>query len=91
MQTANALSQNCGPKIHQELASNAFVDTLKRLMAAPTGSTPFPVKAKILERMEEWTEMFSYNANLSIMEKAYLDLKRTCLSDLPAFLSYADL
>ncbi len=31
MQLANALSQNCGPKMHCELASRSFTDSLLRL------------------------------------------------------------
>lgn len=33
------------------------------------------VKSKILERMEEWTKMFSSNTELGIMEQAYMKLK----------------
>jgi len=33
------------------------------------------VKAKILERMEEWTEMFAKDPDLGIMEQAYMKLK----------------
>jgi hypothetical protein len=33
------------------------------------------VKAKILERMESWTEMFASNADFGIMEQAYMKLK----------------
>ncbi len=33
------------------------------------------VKAKILERMGEWTEMFKKNPDLGIMEQAYMKLK----------------
>ena len=33
------------------------------------------VKAKILERMAEWTEMFSKDPDLGIMEGAYMRLK----------------
>lgn len=29
----------------------------------------------ILERMEEWTEMFSSNPDFGIMEQAYMKLK----------------
>jgi hypothetical protein len=35
------------------------------------------VKSKILERMEEWTEMFSSNPDFGIMEQAYMKLKTT--------------
>lgn len=70
---ANALSQNCGPKIHRELASRSFTDALLRL--ANDRNTHQQVKSKILERMEEWTEMFSSNPDLGIMETAYMTLK----------------
>jgi hypothetical protein len=33
------------------------------------------VKAKILERMAEWTEMFKRDPDLGIMEQAYMKLK----------------
>jgi len=33
------------------------------------------VKAKILERMGEWSEMFKKNPDLGIMEQAYMKLK----------------
>lgn len=33
------------------------------------------VKAKILERLAEWTEMFSREPDLGIMEQAYMRLK----------------
>jgi signal transducing adaptor molecule len=33
------------------------------------------VKAKILERMADWAEMFSGNTELGIMEGAYMKLK----------------
>lgn len=35
------------------------------------------VKSKILERMQEWTEMFSSNPDFGIMEQAYMKLKTT--------------
>ena len=55
------------------------------------------VKAKVLERMQEWTEMFSSNPDFGIMEQAYMKLKtqselsacrvdssRRCLANGPA-------
>jgi signal transducing adaptor molecule len=33
------------------------------------------VKGKILERMAEWTDMFRGDADLGIMEQAYMRLK----------------
>ncbi|KAF2117153.1 hypothetical protein BDV96DRAFT_644585 [Lophiotrema nucula] len=73
LELANALSQNCGLKIHKELASRSFTDAMLRLAA--DRNTHQQVKAKILERMAEWTEMFSSNPDLGIMEGAYMKLK----------------
>ncbi|EEH40058.2 class E vacuolar protein-sorting machinery protein hse1 [Paracoccidioides lutzii Pb01] len=73
LELANALSQNCGVKMHRELASRSFTDALLRL--ANDRNTHQQVKAKILERMEEWTEMFSSNSDFGIMEQAYMKLK----------------
>ncbi|KAK8182231.1 hypothetical protein BC567DRAFT_241097 [Phyllosticta citribraziliensis] len=73
LELANALSKNCGLKIHKELASRSFTDALLRLAA--DRNTHQQVKAKILERMEEWTEMFSKSPELGIMEQAYMRLK----------------
>ncbi|KAM5450743.1 ESCRT-0 subunit protein hse1 [Microsporum audouinii] len=73
LELANALSQNCGLKIYQELASKSFTDALLRL--ANDRNTHQQVKAKILEHIEQWTEMFSSNPDLGIMEQAYLKLK----------------
>ncbi|KAJ5646638.1 hypothetical protein N7490_003010 [Penicillium lividum] len=75
LELGNALSQNCGPKIHRELASRSFTDALLRL--ASDRNTHQQVKSKILERMEEWTEMFSSNPDFGIMEQAYMKLKTT--------------
>ncbi|PGH01009.1 hypothetical protein AJ80_09085 [Polytolypa hystricis UAMH7299] len=73
LELANALSQNCGDKVHRELASKSFTDALLRL--AGDRNTHQQVKTKILEHMEEWTEMFSSNADFGIMEQAYMKLK----------------
>ncbi|KAJ5928974.1 hypothetical protein N7466_007930 [Penicillium verhagenii] len=73
LELGNALSQNCGLKIHRELASRSFTDALLRL--ASDRNTHQQVKSKILERMEEWTEMFASNPDFGIMEQAYMKLK----------------
>jgi signal transducing adaptor molecule len=73
LELANALSQNCGDRIHRELASRSFTDALLRLAA--DRNTHQQVKAKILERMGEWAEMFSRNPDYGIMEQAYMKLK----------------
>ncbi|KAL9603840.1 MAG: hypothetical protein Q9219_000949 [cf. Caloplaca sp. 3 TL-2023] len=70
---ANSLSQNCGSRFHRELASRSFTDAVLRL--ANDRNTHQQVKAKILERLGEWTEMFSKDPDLGIMEQAYMRLK----------------
>ncbi|KAK6598825.1 class e vacuolar protein-sorting machinery protein hse1 [Botrytis cinerea] len=72
LELANALSQNCGAKMHRELASRAFTDALLRL--ANDRNTHQQVKAKILERMAEWAEMFK-DPDLGIMSDQYQRLK----------------
>ncbi|KAI9794632.1 MAG: ESCRT-0 subunit protein hse1 [Peltula sp. TS41687] len=73
LELANALSQNCGPRMHRELSSRSFTDALLRL--ANDRNTHQQVKTKILERMAEWTEMFSSNPELGIMDQQYIKLK----------------
>ncbi|KAJ8105633.1 hypothetical protein OPT61_g10058 [Boeremia exigua] len=73
LELANALSQNCGIKMHKELASRSFTDALLRL--ANDRNTHQQVKAKILERMGEWSDMFSRDPDLGIMQGAYNKLK----------------
>lgn len=89
LELANALSQNCGVSMHRELASRSFTDAMLRLandrVSERTGrqvpgtnqrkTTHQQVKSKILERMDEWTRMFSNNTELGIMEQAYMRLK----------------
>ncbi|KAF7854547.1 hypothetical protein EAF04_010356 [Stromatinia cepivora] len=72
LELANALSQNCGAKMHRELASRAFTDALLRL--ANDRNTHQQVKAKILERMAEWAGMFK-DPDLGIMNDQYHRLK----------------
>ncbi|UPX20365.1 ESCRT-0 subunit protein hse1 [Ascochyta rabiei] len=73
LELANALSQNCGVPMHKELASRSFTDALLRL--ANDRNTHQQVKAKILERMGEWSDMFSRDPDLGIMQGAYNKLK----------------
>lgn len=72
LELANSLSQNCGHKFHRELASRAFTDALLRLAA--DRNTHQQVKAKILERMQKWSEMFQ-DPDLGIMKDQYEKLK----------------
>ncbi|KAF2009530.1 hypothetical protein BU24DRAFT_414847 [Aaosphaeria arxii CBS 175.79] len=73
LELANALSQNCGLNLHKELASRSFTDALLRL--ANDRNTHQQVKAKILERMAEWSDMFASDPDLGIMQGAYTKLK----------------
>ncbi|KAK8012465.1 hypothetical protein PG991_009840 [Apiospora marii] len=74
LELGNALSQNCGKPMHRELASRAFTDALLKL--ANDRNTHQQVKAKILERMKDWSDMFSKDADLGIMYDAYFRLKQ---------------
>lgn len=73
LELANALSQNCGPPLHRELSSRSFTEALLRL--ANDRNTHQQVKSKILERMQEWKDMFKGDADLGIMEQAYDKLR----------------
>lgn len=75
LELGNALSQNCGPELHREIASKAFTDALLRL--AGDRNTHGQVKQKVLERMGSWTEMFKGKHDLGIMEQAYNKLRMT--------------
>lgn len=61
--------------MHRELASRAFTDALLKL--ANDRNTHNQVKAKIMERMKEWSDMFSQDADLGIMYDAYYRLKQS--------------
>ncbi|KAK1834149.1 class E vacuolar protein-sorting machinery protein hse1 [Podospora conica] len=75
LEVANALSQNCGKPMHRELSSRAFTDALLKL--ANDRNTHNQVKAKILERMKEWSDMFKSDPDLGIMYDAYFRLKQS--------------
>jgi hypothetical protein len=75
LELANALSQNCGPELHRELASKAFTDALLRLAA--DRNTHGQVKQKVLERMGSWSEQFKGSHELGIMDQAYHRLRQT--------------
>ncbi|CAM1502029.1 Fc.00g040130.m01.CDS01 [Cosmosporella sp. VM-42] len=75
LEVAHALSQNCGKNMHREISSRAFTESLLRL--ANDRNTHTQVKAKILERMKDWTEMFSSDPELGIMSDAYHRVKQS--------------
>ena len=61
--------------MHRELSSRAFTDALLKL--ANDRNTHNQVKAKILERMKEWSDMFKSDPDLGVMYDAYFRLKQT--------------
>jgi signal transducing adaptor molecule len=61
--------------MHREVSSRAFTDALLKL--ANDRNTHNQVKAKILEKMKDWSDMFSKDAELGIMYDAYFRLKQT--------------
>lgn len=61
--------------MHRELSSRAFTESLLKL--ANDRNTHQQVKAKILERMKEWTDMFKSDPDLGIMYDAYYRLKQS--------------
>lgn len=73
-QLAHALCQNCGKPMHREISSRAFTDALLKL--ANDRNTHTQVKAKILEKMKDWSDMFSNDAELGIMYDGYYRLKQ---------------
>ncbi|OAA70523.1 SH3 domain protein [Cordyceps fumosorosea ARSEF 2679] len=75
LELAHALCQNCGKPMHREVSSRAFTDALLKL--ANDRNTHQQVKGKILEKMKDWSDMFSKDAELGIMYDAYYRLKQT--------------
>jgi signal transducing adaptor molecule len=61
--------------MHRELSSRAFTDALLKL--ANDRNTHTQVKAKILERMKDWSDMFKSDPDLGIMYDAYYRLKQS--------------
>jgi signal transducing adaptor molecule len=61
--------------MHREIASRAFTEALLKL--ANDRNTHQQVKSKILEKMHEWTDMFSSDADLGIMSDAFHRLKQS--------------
>lgn len=61
--------------MHRELSSRAFTDALLKL--ANDRNTHAEVKARIIERLKEWNDMFATDPELGIMSDAYHRLKST--------------
>jgi signal transducing adaptor molecule len=75
LELAHALCQNCGRDMHREVSSRSFTEALLKL--ANDRNTHTQVKAKILEKMKDWSDMFSKDADLGIMYDAYFRLKQS--------------
>ncbi|KEY67679.1 hypothetical protein S7711_03932 [Stachybotrys chartarum IBT 7711] len=75
LELAHALCQNCGKPVHREVSSRAFTEALLKL--ANDRNTHNQVKGKILEKMKDWSDMFSKDAELGIMYDAYYRLKQS--------------
>ncbi|KAK7220844.1 hypothetical protein V2G26_008847 [Clonostachys chloroleuca] len=75
LEVAHALCQNCGKNVHREVSSRAFTDALLKL--ANDRNTHSQVKTKILEKMQDWSEMFKDDPDLGIMYDAYFRLKQS--------------
>lgn len=61
--------------MHREISSRAFTDSLLKL--ANDRNTHAQVKAKILEKMKGWSDMFGDDVELGIMADAYHRLKQS--------------
>jgi signal transducing adaptor molecule len=61
--------------MHREVSSRAFTEALLKL--ANDRNTHQQVKSKILEKMQDWSEMFSSDADLGIMYDAFHRLKQS--------------
>ncbi|KAK9480647.1 hypothetical protein V1514DRAFT_262448, partial [Lipomyces japonicus] len=69
----DSLAQNCGTKLHRELASRAFTQVLIRV--ASDRSVHASVKARLLNVMEDLVELFKPDPSLSIMADALATVK----------------
>lgn len=61
--------------MHREISSRAFTEALLKL--ANDRNTHQQVKSKILEKMHEWSDMFSSDTDLGIMSDAFHRLKQS--------------
>ena len=62
LELANALSQNCGIKMHKELASRSFTDALLRLAADRVSTRFLYGREKVVDGIEEMLYWLSFKA-----------------------------
>lgn len=69
---ANALVQNCGLILKQEVSSRPFLQQLTKLLSGP--KTHVTVKNRILDLIQTWTESFRGESSLDYMQEVHKDL-----------------
>ncbi|KAJ2677680.1 ESCRT-0 subunit protein hse1, partial [Coemansia spiralis] len=68
-----ALVENCGQNVKQEVASRAFTTTLTRVLNDKTVHEK--VKSRILGSIQQWAFDFRQDPTLSLMEETYTKLR----------------
>lgn len=76
-----ALSKNCGSKVHREIASRAFTQSLLRLIN--DRNTHTKVKSRAAELIKQWADEFSRDPSLGIMTEVYNSIKAQGLAAEP--------
>ncbi|BFZ56567.1 ESCRT-0 subunit protein hse1 [Savitreella phatthalungensis] len=75
---AEALSKNCGSKVHREMASRAFTQSLVKIMTDRTVHKK--VRTRCGELIKHWTDDFKSDPSLGIMNETYRSLKQQGIS-----------
>lgn len=70
---AEALSKNCGSKVHREIASRSFTQALTKIMLDK--SVHKKVRTRTGELIKHWSEDFKSDPSLGLMTDAYRSLK----------------
>ncbi|KAI8899419.1 hypothetical protein BC833DRAFT_585848 [Globomyces pollinis-pini] len=70
---ANALVQNCGLTLKQEISSRAYLQTLMKLVN--NNNTHITVRNRILDVIQTWANDFKNDSSLDYMVEVYQQLK----------------
>ncbi|THG98296.1 hypothetical protein EW026_g3870 [Hermanssonia centrifuga] len=70
---AESLTKNCGIEVHREIASRAFTQGLERLVL--DRNTHDKVRRRVLGLVAEWTDDFSKDPTLGLIEECHENLK----------------
>lgn len=73
LQVLESVVKNCGPPIHQEIASKESMDFLKDLARAP--KIPEAIKMKILELIQVWSHAFRNDSNYKCVQDTFNQMK----------------